>query len=90
MIANLPDATELLPLLPEMVLVGAAFALLMLDLFMDESRRIVTHGLAVLALVVVAAMVLAGVGGHGTTLGGMFVRDTASEVLKVSLLLVSA
>ena len=90
MIANMPDATELLPLLPEMVLVGAAFLLLMLDLFVDESRRILTHGLAVLALVVTAAMVVAGVGGHGTTLGGMFVRDTAAEVLKVAVLVVSA
>jgi NADH-quinone oxidoreductase subunit N len=90
MIANMPDATELLPLLPEMVLVGAAFTLLMLDLFLDESRRIVTHGLAVLALVVTAIMVLAGVGGHGTTLAGMFVRDTAAEVLKVAILFVSA
>jgi NADH-quinone oxidoreductase subunit N len=90
MIANLPDATELLPLLPEMVLVGAAFALLMLDLFLDEHRRIVTHGLAVLALVATAVMVVAGVGGHGTTLGGMFVRDTAAEVLKVAILCVSA
>ena len=34
----MPTAAELLPLLPELVLVGGAFALLMLDLFLDERR----------------------------------------------------
>ncbi|TZF91877.1 NADH-quinone oxidoreductase subunit NuoN [Cognatilysobacter lacus] len=90
MIPNLPAATELLPLLPELVLVGAAFALLMLDLFLDDRRRIVVHGLAVFALLGAAAMVVTGVGGHGTTLGGMFVRDTAADVLKVAVLVISA
>ena len=90
MIASMPAAAALMPLLPEMVLVGAAFALLMLDLFLDESRRIVTHTLAVAALAGVAAMVAAGVGGQGTVLGGMFVRDTAADVLKVAILATSA
>ena len=31
----MPAATDLLPLIPELVLVGAAFALLMLDLFLN-------------------------------------------------------
>ncbi|GAB1595932.1 NADH-quinone oxidoreductase subunit NuoN [Lysobacter sp. PAGU 2638] len=90
MIAPMPTAADLMPLLPEMVLVGAAFVLLMLDLFLDEGRRIVTHAGAVVALVVVAAMVVGGVGGDGTTLGGMFVRDTAADVLKVAVLVTSA
>ncbi|WP_166636811.1 NADH-quinone oxidoreductase subunit NuoN [Cognatilysobacter terrigena] len=90
MIAPMPTAADLMPLLPEMVLVGAAFALLMLDLFLDEGRRIVTHALAVVALVAVAGMIAAGVGGHGTFLGGMFVRDVAADVLKVAVLVTSA
>ena len=49
----MPSATELLPLIPELVLVGAAFALLLLDLFLDEKRRVVTHLLAVASLVTV-------------------------------------
>lgn len=90
MITPMPTAADLLPLLPELVLLGAAFALLMLDLFLDEGRRFVTHAAATGALLVVAAMVVLGVGGQGTVLGGMFVRDVAADVLKVAILVVSA
>ena len=85
----LPNATDLLPLLPELVLVGAAFALLMVDLFLAERHRVFTHVLAIAALAVVVAMIALGVGGHGTVLGGMFVRDVAADVLKVSIGVVS-
>lgn len=86
----MPAATDLLPLLPEMVLVGIAFLLLMVDMFLDESRRIITHVLAVAALVAVALMIAGGVGGQGTVLSGMFVRDTAADVLKIAILAISA
>lgn len=85
----LPNANELLPLLPELVLVGAAFALLMVDVFLAERHRAVTHVLAMLALAAVVAMIALGVGGHGTVLNGMFVRDIAADVLKISIGIVS-
>lgn len=87
---NVPTTADLLPLLPEIVLVGAAFALLMLDLFLDDRRRVVTHVLSIATLLVVAAMIAAGVGGQGTVLGGMFVRDTAADVLKIAIAVVGA
>ncbi len=90
MTPTMPPATELLPLLPELVLVGAAFALLMLDLFLDERRRVLTHLLSIGALLVVAALVAAGVGGQGTVLNGMFVRDTMADVLKIAACVVTA
>ena len=88
----MPAATELLPLIPELVLVGAAFALLMLDLFLKGSQRVVTHVLSVATLLVVGGLVAAGVGaGDGTAvLNGMFVRDTMADVLKVVTCGVSA
>ena len=88
----MPAATELLPLIPELVLVGAAFALLMLDLFLKDSQRVVTHVLSVATLLVVGGLVAAGVGaGDGTAvLNGMFVRDTMADVLKVVTCGVSA
>jgi len=79
------SAAELMPLLPELVLVGGAFALLMLDLFLPAGRRVVTHLCAIALLVAVVVMVACGVGGHGDVLGGMFVRDTAADVLKISI-----
>ncbi|MFC7302132.1 NADH-quinone oxidoreductase subunit NuoN [Cognatiluteimonas weifangensis] len=90
MTPTLPTAADLLPLLPELVLVGAAFALLLLDLFLDERRRVVTHVLAMAALLAVAAMIAAGVGGQGTVLNGMFVRDTMADVLKIAACAITA
>ena len=89
MTPNLPIAADLLPLLPELVLVGAAFALLMLDLFLAERHRVVTHVLSMVTLVVVVALIAFGVGGHGTVLNGMFVRDIAADVLKIAIGVVS-
>ena len=90
MTPTMPTAADLLPLLPELVLVGAAFALLMLDLFLDERRRIATHVLSIGVLLVVATMIGAGVGGHGAVLNGMFVRDGMADVLKVMACVVTA
>ena len=85
----LPHASDQLRLLAELVLVGAAFALLMVDLVLAERHRIVTHVLAIAALAVVVAMIALGVGGHRTVLGGMFVPDVDDDVLKVSIGVVS-
>ncbi len=90
MIMPVRTAADLLPLLPELVVVAGAFALLMLDLFIDERRRVLTHALGVALLLVAAVMVAAGVGGDGEVLGGMFVRDTAANVLKTVICAVSA
>jgi len=90
MTPTMPSATELLPLLPELVLVGAAFALLMLDLFLEERQRWVTHALSIAALLFAGAMIALGVGGDGIVLNGMFVRDVAADVLKMFTCLISA
>ncbi|HQZ01301.1 MAG TPA: NADH-quinone oxidoreductase subunit NuoN [Thauera sp.] len=90
MMQNLPTLADLMPLLPEIILISAAFALLMLDLFLTEKQRVVTHVLAVVSLVVVAVMIITGVGGQGTVLSGMFIRDGMADVLKIGVCLVSA
>ena len=87
---TMPTAAELLPLLPELVLVSGAFVLLMIDLFLSESTRIVTHLSAIALLLVVAAMAAMGTGGEGTVLNGMFVRDTMSDVLKAGSCILTA
>ncbi len=81
---------DLMPLLPELVLIGGAFALLILDLFLDVNRRVVTHVLALAVLAAAIIMITTGVGGHGVVFSGMFVRDVMADVSKVVLLLVSA
>jgi NADH-quinone oxidoreductase subunit N len=86
----MPSAAELLPLLPELVLVGGAFVLLMLDLFLSESQRVVTHLLAIALLLATAWLAAAGIGGQGVVLGGMFVRDDMSDVLKAGACVLTA
>jgi len=85
----MPPIAELAPLLPELVLIGSAFALLIVDLFVSERHKVWTHFLSVLALVVVLAMLATGTGGQGTMLNGMFVRDTAADVMKIAIVLMS-
>lgn len=84
---NMPVRTvaDLLPLLPELVVIIGAFALLMLDLFLDERRRVVSHLFAIAVLAIATIMIATGVGGHGTVLSGMFIRDVAADVMKVTI-----
>ncbi len=90
MIATSATSADLMPLLPELVLVGAAFALLMLDLFIAERQRVLVHVLSIVALIVVAGMLALDVGGQGTVLNGMFIRDDMADVLKWVTCVVSA
>ena len=57
-------AADLPPLLPELVVIGGAFALLILDLFISNRHKVWTHFLSVAILAVAFAMLLGGVGGH--------------------------
>lgn len=88
---NMPVRTvaDILPLLPEIVVILGAFALLMLDLFLDERRRVISHVFAIAVLAVATFMLATGVGGDGTVLSGMFIRDTAANVMKVTIGVVS-
>lgn len=81
---------DIAPLAPELLVVLGAFALLMLDLFLDERRRIVTHVGAIGVLLAAACMVAAGIGGQGAVMHDMFIRDGIADVLKICLLVVSA
>jgi NADH-quinone oxidoreductase subunit N len=82
-------AADLPPLAPELVLIGSAFALLILDLFISEKNKIWTHLLSVAALAGVLFMLATGVGGQGDVFHGMFVRDTAADVMKTVIVLCS-
>jgi NADH-quinone oxidoreductase subunit N len=82
-------AADLPPLAPELVLIGSAFALMILDLFVSERNKIVTHLFSVAALAVVLFMLATGVGGQGEVFHGMFVRDTAADVMKTGVELLS-
>lgn len=82
-------AADLPPLAPELVLIGSAFALMILDLFVSNRNKIVTHLFSLAGLAVVLFMLATGVGGQGEVFHGMFVRDTAADVMKTGIVLLS-
>jgi NADH-quinone oxidoreductase subunit N len=87
------DPNDLLVLLPELFLLCATFAILLLDLFLKPAQRDITHWLSLLALVVTGALVLrdAPAAGQGfAVFNGMFLRDGVATVLKTFVLLTTA
>ncbi len=84
------NAADLWPMLPELVLVGATFALLLFDLFFDVRQSGRTQLLALLVLMVVGLMAATGMGGHGVVMHGMFTRDGLSDLAKGVICFASA
>ncbi|MQP76324.1 NADH-quinone oxidoreductase subunit NuoN [Stenotrophomonas sp. MYb238] len=82
-------AADLPPLLPELVVIGGAFALLILDLFISNRHKVWTHFLSVAILAIAFVLLLGGVGGQGEVFHGMFIRDNAADVMKTVVVLVS-
>lgn len=73
---------DFLPLLPEILFLGFACTILLVDLFLAEDLRWITFGLALLALVAAAAATV-GVHGAGVWLNGTYVVDGVSRLLKL-------
>jgi NADH-quinone oxidoreductase subunit N len=70
--------------LPEIVLLGAACAILVIDLFLPERRRAVSYWLTQAALLGTAWLVLATADATPSrTLGGMVVDDMVSDLLRI-------
>ena len=53
-------AADLPPLAPELVLIGSAFALMILDLFVSKQNKLITHLFSLAALAVVLVMLATG------------------------------
>ena len=81
------DKLNLLPALPEIFLMVAASAILLIDLFLPASRRIVTYVLSLLALLVCGALSVVAMNASSAsvyTFHGMFVADPMAHVLKLA------
>jgi hypothetical protein len=82
---------DLHTLIPELFVCAAAFALLMVDLFLSPQRRGLTHFLALLILVAAAVLTARDMASTPTfAFSQFFVRDTAGDVLKMALYGVTA
>ena len=86
----MPTLADLVPLGPEIFVCAAAFALLMIDLFLSDQRRGLTHFLALFILAAAAVLTARDMAMEPVYgFANMFVRDTASDVLKIGVYLVA-
>lgn len=91
---TMPTTADLLPMLPELVLLGGACLVLLLDMFTTGRGRGLLFWAALATLVGSAEMVIGGGGFSGApavaVFNGMFVHDLMSDVLKLAILATSA
>lgn len=76
---------NLTPLYPEIFLLTAASAILLIDMFLSAAKRHITYVLTIATLAVCTALSLADINSGATvyTLNNMFVSDPMSSLLKV-------
>src|SRR5579875_2784034 len=78
------NLNDLLVMIPELYLTAAACVLLLMDVFLGDSERNITHWTAILVLVVAIYLVVFGQPpGTATAFDGMFVRDRMAVILFV-------
>ncbi|MES9862300.1 MAG: NADH:ubiquinone oxidoreductase subunit N, partial [Candidatus Thiodiazotropha sp. 4PDIVS1] len=84
------DATQLIPVLPEISLLTLACLVLVVDLFLREEQRIISYIITQVGLLVTVAITLA-VASPMTQIvfDGSYIRDPMSDVLKVGIFLVT-
>ncbi len=96
MTQTMPTIADLMPMRPELAMLGGACILLLIDMFAKGANRAMLFWVALLSLVAAAYFVVGNGGFAGTpalataTFNGMFVRDTVGDVLKLAMLAVSA
>jgi NADH-quinone oxidoreductase subunit N len=83
------DILNLIPALPEIVILIVASAVLLVDLYVKESPRQVIHSVTLIGLLVAIALtLLVGGGERQVVLDGHYVRDALSDTLKLMILIV--
>jgi NADH-quinone oxidoreductase subunit N len=76
---------NLIPVYPEIFLLIATSAILLIDMFLPDEKRIVTYWLSLLTLVGCAALTLKGFGGPTVyTFNNMFVLDPLAQMMKLA------
>ncbi len=86
------DTAQLMPMLPEILVLTLTCVILCVDLYIKPSRRGMVHVLSLLTLVFAAIATSRGMHAEGsaaiTVLDGAFVSDRMSDILKMFLYLV--
>jgi NADH-quinone oxidoreductase subunit N len=84
------DTTQLIPVLPEISLLTLACLVLVVDLFIRDSQRIVSYAVAQVGLLVTLAItLLVSQPTAQIVFDGSYIRDPMSDLLKVGILVIS-
>jgi NADH-quinone oxidoreductase subunit N len=82
---------DFMPVIPELFVLGMACAILVIDLFVPQTRRDITFGLAMFTLIGAAVLSLALASPETRlTFNGTFIADRLSDLLKVAVYLITA
>jgi len=85
------DTSSLIPVLPEIFILSAACLVLVVDLFLKEEQRVVTYGLSQLSLILgIGIILITSTDQTEIVFDGSVVRDTMSDLLKISIFVVTA
>lgn len=74
---------NLIPVYPEIFLLIATSAILLIDMFLGEAKRNITYALSLLALIVCAWLTVNDYGTTSYAMNNMFVSDPMSGMLKI-------
>jgi len=84
------DASQLIPVLPEISLLTLACVVLVVDLFISERNRVVSYGIAQVGIILTIGLTFAVSQAQTQILfDGAYIRDPMSDVLKVGVLVIS-
>ena len=81
---------DVVVMLPEVFLLGAICAILLIDLFLKPNQRAITHWLSIAALLGTMALILVDTDPAKFAFNGAFIHDGIAAVLKVFILGVTA
>ena len=79
------NSMNLLPALPELILIASVPAILLIDLFLPQNRRDVTFGLSILAILgcIAVTFIFPQEKNIAYSFGGAFISDAVSILLKL-------
>lgn len=85
------DISNLIPVLPEIFILTVACSVLVIDLFLKEEQRVISYGIAQIGLLLTVGVILLSSSGETRVVfDGSVIRDTMSDVLKISICLITA
>ncbi len=84
------EASNLIPVAPELYILGLACLVLVIDLFLDDEQRIFTYALTQVGLIFAIFITLSvGQTEAQIVFDGSYIRDGMSDVLKVSIYVIT-